>query len=219
MRAARSKGSGVFRISSAEDEHPALNRYLSRQSEKFLIGQSRKFLLTAKAGRMERIAMSQEERDWLEWLKRAQDGVITQRQAAEKMGVSDRWVRKLLVRMKTDGDGGCRARTAGPVVEPADRRADAGAGGGAAEAAGVARLRADVRQRAVGQAARHRGQQGDGARMDDGGGAVEGATAQTGRECISGGRDGAATANWCSGTPRITTGWKAEANRCATWCG
>ena len=49
--------------------------------------------------------MNQEERDWLEWLKRAKDGVVTQRQAAEKMGVSDRWVRKLLVRMKTDGDG------------------------------------------------------------------------------------------------------------------
>ena len=49
--------------------------------------------------------MDQEERDWLEWLKRAKDGVVTQRQAAEKMGVSDRWVRKLLVRMKTDGDG------------------------------------------------------------------------------------------------------------------
>ena len=49
--------------------------------------------------------MNQEERDWLEWLKRAQEGVVTQRQAAEKMGVSDRWVRELLVRMKTDGDG------------------------------------------------------------------------------------------------------------------
>lgn len=49
--------------------------------------------------------MNQEERDWLEWLKRAQAGVITQRQAAEKMGVSDRWVRKLLTRLKTDGDG------------------------------------------------------------------------------------------------------------------
>jgi DNA-binding Lrp family transcriptional regulator len=49
--------------------------------------------------------MNQEERDWLEWLKRAQEGVITQRQAAEKMGVSDRWVRKLLTRMETDGDG------------------------------------------------------------------------------------------------------------------
>lgn len=49
--------------------------------------------------------MNQEERDWLEWLKRAQDGVVTQRQAAEKMEVSERWVRKLLVRLKTDGDG------------------------------------------------------------------------------------------------------------------
>ncbi len=53
---------------------------------------------------MERIAMSQEERDWLEWLKRAQDGLITQRQAAEKMGVTDRWVRRLLVRMTEVGD-------------------------------------------------------------------------------------------------------------------
>src|ERR1035437_2684818 len=57
-----------------------------------------------KTGRMERIAMNQEERDWLEWLKRVQDGVVTQRQAAVKMGVSDRWVRKLLARMQSDGD-------------------------------------------------------------------------------------------------------------------
>jgi hypothetical protein len=54
---------------------------------------------------MERIAMSQEERDWLEWLKRARDGVVTQRQAGAKMGISDGWVRKLLRRMKTEGDG------------------------------------------------------------------------------------------------------------------
>ena len=53
---------------------------------------------------MERIAMSQEERDWLEWLKRARDKKMTQREAAEKMGVSQRWVRKLLRRMKKDGD-------------------------------------------------------------------------------------------------------------------
>ena len=53
---------------------------------------------------MERIAMGQEERDWLEWLKRAQDGLMTQRQAAEKMGVTDRWVRRLLARMADIGD-------------------------------------------------------------------------------------------------------------------
>ena len=53
---------------------------------------------------MERIAMSQEERDRLDWLKRARDGKMTQREAAERMGISERWVRKLLRRMKTQGD-------------------------------------------------------------------------------------------------------------------
>jgi hypothetical protein len=66
--------------------------------------------------------MNQEERDWLEWLKRIQDGVVTQRQAAENMGVSDRWVRKLLVRMKTDGDGvvvhGLRGRVSNRQIDP-----------------------------------------------------------------------------------------------------
>jgi transposase len=53
---------------------------------------------------MERIAMSQQERDWLDWLRRARDGKMTQREAAERMGVSERWVRKLLRRMKKQGD-------------------------------------------------------------------------------------------------------------------
>jgi hypothetical protein len=65
--------------------------------------------------------MSQEERDWLEWLKRAQDGVVTQQQAAEKMGVSGRWVRKLLARMKTDGDAvvvhGLRGRASNRQID------------------------------------------------------------------------------------------------------
>jgi hypothetical protein len=53
---------------------------------------------------MERIAMSQEERDYLDWLRRAKDGSITQREAALRMGVSDRWVRVLLQRMQEHGD-------------------------------------------------------------------------------------------------------------------
>jgi len=48
--------------------------------------------------------MSQEERDWLEWLKRVEDGMITQREAGEKMGVSARWVRTLLERKQKRGD-------------------------------------------------------------------------------------------------------------------
>lgn len=49
--------------------------------------------------------MSQKERDWLDWLKRAKDGTVTQRLAAEKMGITDRWVRVLLAKMETQGDG------------------------------------------------------------------------------------------------------------------
>src|ERR1035437_4141201 len=70
---------------------------------------------------MERIEMNQEERDWLEWLKRVQDGVVTQQHAAAKMGVSGRWVRKLLARMKTDGDAvvvhGLRGRSSNRRID------------------------------------------------------------------------------------------------------
>ena len=70
---------------------------------------------------MERIEMNQEERDWLDWLKRAKDGVITQRVAAEKMGVTERWVRALLVKMKTTGDAvvlhGLRGRESNRRIE------------------------------------------------------------------------------------------------------
>jgi hypothetical protein len=70
---------------------------------------------------MERIAMSQEERDWLEWLKRAKGGVVTQQQAAAKLGVSDRWVRELLRRMEADGDGvvvhGLRGRSSNRRID------------------------------------------------------------------------------------------------------
>src|ERR1700675_542134 len=53
---------------------------------------------------MERIEMSQAERDKLEWLKRAQDRRLSQSEAPQKMGVSDRWVRQQLQRMKQRGD-------------------------------------------------------------------------------------------------------------------
>jgi len=53
---------------------------------------------------MERIAMSQEERDDLYWLKRTEEGKMSRREAAQKMGVSERWVRKLVKRMAKQGD-------------------------------------------------------------------------------------------------------------------
>jgi hypothetical protein len=53
---------------------------------------------------VERIAMSQEERDWLHWLKQVRDGETTQRQAAECMKVTDRWVKELLAHYQRVGD-------------------------------------------------------------------------------------------------------------------
>jgi len=71
---------------------------------------------------MERIGMSQEERDWLDWLKRARDEKMTQREAAERMRVSERWVRKLLKRMKREGDHvvvhGLRGRASNRKLAP-----------------------------------------------------------------------------------------------------
>jgi hypothetical protein len=46
--------------------------------------------------------MSQKERDWLHWLKQAEGKQITQAKAAERMGVSERWVRQLGVNPKSE---------------------------------------------------------------------------------------------------------------------
>jgi Mn-dependent DtxR family transcriptional regulator len=53
---------------------------------------------------MERIEMSDREHGRLECLKKATDGVISQREAARKMAVADRRVRKQLKRMNERGD-------------------------------------------------------------------------------------------------------------------
>ena len=52
----------------------------------------------------ELVAMSQKERDRLQVLQQARRRRITQGQAATQMEVSERWVRKLLLRMKKQGD-------------------------------------------------------------------------------------------------------------------
>src|SRR5579862_2379433 len=75
---------------------------------------------------MERIAMSQGERDDLHWLKRVEAGSMTQREAAEKMGVTARWVRKLVKRMKKQGDAvvvhGLRGRASNRKLSDETRR-------------------------------------------------------------------------------------------------
>ena len=65
----------------------------------------------------ELILMSQKERDRLQVLQEAKQRQITQKQAAAQIGVSERWVGKLLGRLRQQGDravlhrGGGGART------------------------------------------------------------------------------------------------------------
>jgi transposase len=57
--------------------------------------------------------MSVKERDRLKVLHEVKQGHLTQRAAAGQLGVTDRWVRKLLVRMKKEGDVGIVHRLRG----------------------------------------------------------------------------------------------------------
>ena len=57
--------------------------------------------------------MSVKDRDRLKVLHEVQRGHLTQRGAAEQLGVTDRWVRKLLVRVREEGDWGIVHRLRG----------------------------------------------------------------------------------------------------------
>ena len=57
--------------------------------------------------------MSTKERDRLKVLHELKQGHLTQWAAAQQLGLTDRWVRKLLVRVKKEGDGGIVHRLRG----------------------------------------------------------------------------------------------------------
>ena len=57
--------------------------------------------------------MNTKERDRLKVLHELKQGHFTQGAAAQQLGVTDRWVRKLLVRVKKEGDGGIVHRLRG----------------------------------------------------------------------------------------------------------
>src|SRR6266404_9014187 len=102
---------------------------------------------------MERIEMSQEERDRLEWLKRAQDNVISQREAAKGMK-SERPVGTQAIEADEARGRPCGgAWIAGASLEPQDHRESASPSDGDTQAARLARFWTDLRRRTVGQAA------------------------------------------------------------------
>ncbi len=67
----------------------------------------------------ERIALSQPERDRLKVLHEVEQGHLTQGQAAERLQLSDRQVRRLLVRVRQEGDRGVVHRLRG---RPSNRK-------------------------------------------------------------------------------------------------
>src|SRR2546426_3887017 len=56
--------------------------------------------------KQEMLVLSTKDRDRLKVLHEVKRKHLTQRAAARQLGISDRWVRKLLVRVRKGGDGG-----------------------------------------------------------------------------------------------------------------
>src|ERR1035441_1597014 len=63
--------------------------------------------------KQELVAMSTKDRDRLKVLHEVKQGHLTQRAAAGQLGVTDRWVRKLLERVEKGGDVGIVHRLRG----------------------------------------------------------------------------------------------------------
>jgi transposase len=61
----------------------------------------------------EMLVLSTKERDRLKVLHEVKQGHLTQRTAARQLGITDRWVRKLLIRVKQEGDRGLIHRLRG----------------------------------------------------------------------------------------------------------
>src|SRR3989337_2626466 len=59
------------------------------------------------------LGMSRKDRDRLQVLHEVRRGRLTQKEAGEQLGVTDRWVRKLAARMRKEGDGGILHRLRG----------------------------------------------------------------------------------------------------------
>ena len=133
------------------------------------------------------------------------------------MGVSERWVRKLLKRLKKDGDGvvvhGLRGKPSNRKLPEETQR----------------QVLAILKQPewhdfgptfAAEQLAKHHQLQVGKETLR--GWMIEGGLWQPGvrpageAHCWRPG--GAALASWCNGTPPSTTGWRGAA-RCVTWCG
>src|SRR6266704_6639426 len=98
------------------------------------------------------LLMTQAERDRLVALKKAKKKLITQKQAAEELGITERHVRRLLRALKKRGG---KPRAAGAPVKPQDQRGYEAGGGNDPVEACVPGIPADAGLGVSGQKARY----------------------------------------------------------------
>ncbi|PYT30763.1 MAG: hypothetical protein DMG57_07270, partial [Acidobacteria bacterium] len=111
--------------------------------------------------------MTQRDRDRLVALKKARKGLITQRQAAEEIGQSERHVRRLLDRLKGKGDSALVHALARAAVQPQAGRENQRESLGDTTARRLSRFRSDSGGGILGQQTRHSRGARDGANVDD----------------------------------------------------
>ena len=68
--------------------------------------------------KQEMLVLSVKDRDRLKVMHEVEGKHITQRQAARRLRISERWVRKLLIRVRQKGDEGIVHGLRGPLARP-----------------------------------------------------------------------------------------------------
>ena len=121
---------------------------------------------------MERIAMNQEDEDWLEWLERARKGVATQRQAGRKNGRQRSLGEKACEAPENGWRLSCSPLTSRESIKPKNRREGRIRYGRKPSDISSSRSGTSSVQRAVGQETQPPDQQRKGARLDGGGGTL-----------------------------------------------
>ena len=111
--------------------------------------------------------MTQAERDRLVALKKAKKKLITQKQAAEELGITERHVRRLLRGLKRRGDKAVSHALRGLPSKPRDQRRHQTRGGDDPGEAGIRGIQADAGLGISGETPRYSCQPGNGAAMDD----------------------------------------------------
>ena len=152
--------------------------------------------------------MSARDRDRLQVLHEVGKGQITQKEGGEQLGVTERWVRTLVARMRKEGDGGIRHRLRGRAsnrkIPEKTRR----------QAVGLVRARygdfgptlaREYLAKREGIAVSQETSRCRIGMADRGGGVEEEEAAGRGGTRVAGAIPPRGTGNWCSGTPPSMT--------------